>query len=276
MNFEEMKMWYDGYLVKGDSTYCPKSVVEAICEQEYSNYWSNTETFEALKIYIDTNVDGIKDDLIKMMNYEKVNVKTSKFQNDMSKPKNKDDIFTLLIHLGYLTYDQKENKVWIPNKEVMSQFDDAISECEYGALSKALKDSRDLLDATLNMEQDKVAKYIEQAHLETSILTYNSEQALSYTLQLAYYAARNYYTIVKEFPSGKGYADLVFIPYQTNKAAMIVELKYDQDVESGIKQIKAKKYFAGLEKYLDNLLLVSISYDKDSKKHECMIEKYSK
>ena len=97
---------------------------------------------------------------------------------------------------------------------------------------------------------------------------------MAYTLSLAYYSARDYYTIVCELPSGKGYADLVFIPFKNDKPAMVIELKYDKDADTAIKQIKDKKYFFGLEKCLDNLLLVGISYDIKTKKHECIIKKY--
>ena len=91
---------------------------------------------------------------------------------------------------------------------------------------------------------------------------------------MAYYSACDYYTLVRELPSGKGFADLVLIPFENDKPAMIIELKYDQDADTAIKQIKDKKYYFGLEKYLDNLLLVGISYDKHTKKHECKIEKH--
>lgn len=123
------------------------------------------------------------------------------------------------------------------------------------------------------MEEEKVAKYIEEVHLHTSIIQYNDENALSYTLSLAYYTARDYYTIIREMPSGKGYADIIFIP-KKDKPAMIIELKWNQDANCAINQIKDKKYMYGLEHYVDNLLLVGISYDKQSKKHECIIEKY--
>ncbi len=94
----------------------------------------------------------------------------------------------------------------------------------------------------------KVAKYIEEAHLDTSILTYNNENALSYTISIAYMYARNYYTIVREMPSGKGYADMVLIP-KDNKPAMIIELKWNQDVETAITQIKRKN----IQKYWKNI-----------------------
>lgn len=133
--------------------------------------------------------------------------------------------------------------------------------------------SEDLLKATWNMDHEAVAKYVEFAHLETSILQYNDENALSYTLSLAYFTARDEYTIIRELPTGKGFADLVFL-LLTDKPAMIVELKWNQDAETAIKQIKEKKYTFGLEKYQGNLLLVGINYDKTTKKHTCTIEKY--
>lgn len=46
----------------------------------------------------------------------------------------------------------------------------------------------------------------------------------------------------------------------------------DKDAETGIKQIKEKRYQGKLKKYLDNIVLVSIYYDKETKKHTCIIE----
>ena len=134
--------------------------------------------------------------------------------------------------------------------------------------------SRELLEATWRKDEKAVARYIEEAHLDTSILTYNNENALSYTLALAYIYARNHYTMIREMPTGNGFADIVLIPYR-DKPAMIIELKWNQDVETSITQIKDKKYPKGLKKYKDNLLLVGISYDKKTKKHTCHIEKMS-
>ena len=185
----------------------------------------------------------------------------------------KDDVLTLLVHLGYLGYDNMNKEVYIPNREVISSFVDSIEASSWKEITKALLNSRELLKATVNMDGSAVAKYIEQAHLETSILTYNDENALAYTIYLAYITARNDYTMVREMPGGKGYADIVFIP-RNDKPAMIVELKYNQNVSSAIDQIKDKKYYYGLEKYLDNLLLVGISYNRETKEHSCIIERY--
>ena len=273
ISYDEMKEWYDGYhLTDTISTFSPRSVVASITRKKFGNYWTSTETYEALRVYIDMNYDGLKDDVVKLLAGEEVYLNTDKFQNDMTTFKSKDDVLTLLIHLGYLGYNSSNQTCYIPNKEVTSSFIASIEDSSWNETTKALLNSRALLEATWNRDEELVAKYIEEAHLDTAILTYNNENALSYTISIAYMYARNHYTIIREMPSGKGYADMVFIP-KDDKPAMIVELKWNQEVETAISQIKAKKYYFGLEKYLDNLLIVGISYDKKTKKHSCKIEK---
>ena len=266
MDYEKMKDWYDGYRMTDDlSVYNHRSVVYALMDRKYENYWSTTETYEALRVYIDMNYDGLRDDVVKLLAGEEVYLNTNKFQNDMTTFKSKDDVLTLLIHLGYLGYNSSNQTCYIPNKEVTSLFVASVEDSSWNETTKALLNSRELLEATWNQDEKKVAKYIEEAHLDTSILTYNNENALSYTISIAYMYARNYYTIVREIPSGKGYADMVLIP-KDDKPAMIIELKWNQDVETAITQIKEKKYPKLLEEYKDNLLIVGITYDKKTKK----------
>ena len=272
MDYEKMKDWYDGYKMTDDlSVYNHRSVVYALMDRKYENYWSATETYEALRVYIDMNYDGLKDDIVKLLEGEHVAVQTTSFQNDMTTFDTKDDVLTLLIHLGYLGYNSSNQTCYIPNKEVIDSFVNSIRSSNWNETTKALLNSRALLEATWNRDEELVAKYIEEAHLDTAILTYNNENALSYTISIAYMYARNHYTIIREMPSGKGYADMVFIP-KDDKPAMIVELKWDHEAETAIDQIKEKKYPKGLEEYRDNLLIVGISYDKKTKKHSCRIE----
>ena len=274
IDFDEMKAWYDGYhLNKEVSILSPRSVVFSLMDRKFKNYWASTETYESLKVYIDMNFDGLRDDIIKLLARKRVIINPSKFQNDMTTFQSKDDVFTLLVHLGYLGYDEETSEVYIPNNEVVESFVNSIEDSNWGPVSESLRNSMNLIQATYACDGEQVAEYIEKAHLETSILQYNDENALAYTIYLAYIMARNDYTMVREFPSGKGFADVVFIP-RYDKPAMIIELKYNQDADTAIKQIKEKKYFFGLEKYLDNLLLVGINYDKETKKHSCVIEKY--
>ena len=275
MSFEEMKAWYGGYHLNEEiSVLSPCSVVSSLLNCKFKNYWTPTEAYESLKVYINMDFEGLKEDIIKLLARKRVIINASKFHNDMTTFKSKDDIFTLLVHLGYLGYDKETSEVYIPNNEVVESFVNSIEDSNWGPVSELLKNSMNLIQATNACDSEQVAEYIEKAHLETSILQYNDENALAYTIYLAYIMARNDYTMIREFPSGKGFADVVFIP-RYDKPAMIIELKYDKEVDTAIKQIKEKKYVFGLEKYLDNLLLVGINYDKETKTHTCSIEKYS-
>ena len=108
-------------------------------------------------------------------------------------------------------------------------------------------------------------------------LKYNDENALSCVITLAYYNAANDYTLVREMPAGRGYADIVFLPRKySDKPAMVVELKYDQSAEGAIRQIEEKNYAKALEEYKGNVLLVGINYDKETKKHSCVIMEWGK
>ena len=113
--------------------------------------------------------------------------------------------------------------------------------------------------------------------LSSSILQYNDENSLSCVITLAYYNAISEYTLIREMPTGKGYADIVFLPHKdSDKPAMIVELKYDQSVESALAQIKNKQYSAIWDSYTGDVLLVGINYNKKSKMYDCRIEKVTK
>lgn len=276
-DFDTMKSWYDGYsFPKAPHIYNPKSVVDALRAEEFGSYWTQTETYEALREYIDTDYDGLKEAIISMLagNFYKVNTRT--FQNDMTTFKTKDDILTLLIHLGYLAYDKEKASVYIPNTEIQEEFKNAVEGSNWTEVIDAIKQSEQLLQATWNQDAETVAEMIDSVHMEnTSILTYNDENSLSCVISLAYYNAMNEYTKIRELPTGKGFADIVYLPKKhSDKPAMIVELKYDKSAEGAIAQIKEKKYVESLKEYQGNLLLVGINYDKETKKHCCVIEKY--
>ena len=240
VDYDVMKQWHDGYHLTNEiSSFSPRSVVASITRKQFSNYWNNTEGYEALSLYINMNFDGLKEDIIMMLAGEKVDVYVQSFSNDMTSFETKDDILTLLIHLGYLTYDSDAKQCFIPNQEVKEAFISSIRNSSWKYTTKALNDSCNLLEATWKRDEEKVAKYIEQAHLETNIFQYNDVDALSYTLSIAYYVAKDEYTIIKEMPTEKGRADLVFIP-KKDKPAMIIELKWNKTKDSAIKQIKEK------------------------------------
>ncbi len=275
MDIEEVKSWYDGYSFEGaKSVYSPRSVVSCMRFRKMGNYWNQTETFETLQIYIDMNFDGLREDVLSMIAGDRIPVDTGSFTNDMVTLRTEDDVFTLLIHLGYLGYDERDRCVFIPNGEVRSEYVNAVSVSEWGEVSKALKNSADTLNAIWQGRPKQVAEGIRQAHFETSHIQYNDENALSYTISLALYAARNFYTVHRELAGGKGFADLVFLPRKQfqDKPALVVELKWDKDARGAIEQIKEREYCKSLEGYEGNIILVGVNYEVKSKEHTCVIE----
>ncbi len=275
MSLEETKQWYDGYNLNGVSIYNPRSVVMSMTGGYFNNYWTSTETYEALKVYIEMNYDGLRDTIVKLIAGEKVVINPRKFQNDMTTFASADDVLTLLVHLGYLTFQFNTNEVWIPNGEVQQEFINSIEDGGWETIMLAIRQSERLLEATLQGEEEKVAKMIEQVHEENvSILKYNDENSLSCVISLAYYVAKKSYRIYREMPTGKGFVDLVFVPNKnTSIPALLIELKVNQSGETAIEQIKNKNYVDCLNGYVGEIVLVGINYDKESKKHSCKIEK---
>lgn len=135
-SFEETQTWYDGYELttmsgnelKTYAMYSPKSVVDAMLSGIFDNYWNQTETYEALKAYIHMNFEGLKDDIVKMLAGERIRINIGTFSNDMTTFQGKDDVLTLLVHLGYLSYHWTEKTVSIPNKEVSQEYVEALKE----------------------------------------------------------------------------------------------------------------------------------------------------
>jgi len=276
VDYDEMSRWYNGYnFSKIKLVYNPRSVVRAVLSEEFDNYWTKTETYEALSIYFSMNFDGLKDILIRLLAGEKKKIGIRNFSNDMVTFKTYDDILTLLIHLGYLCYNFETHEVSIPNKEISDEFVAAIKDVDWSEVINAVNASDDLLEATWHSDSKTVAKMVEHIHNETSYLQYNDENALSYVVSLAYFRARDFYEIIREMPAGKGLADLIFLPRKkhTDKPAILIELKWDKSATGALQQIKNKKYHEVLRDYKGNILLVGINYDKKSKKHECEIEK---
>ena len=302
MDMNEMENWYDGYRIgKASRMFNPYSVMRAINDEEYGSYWTTTGAYDSVNTYIQMNFDGLKDDIIRMLSGEHVYVNTLKFQNDMRVINGKNDVLTVLIHLGYLAYDGDAQECYIPNKEVADEFLNAVEDTSWERLVEALTASQNLLAATISGNSQAVAKGISQAHDEhTSILSYNDENSLACVLSVAYIWARNEYIIHREYATGKGYADLVMIPRRNvSKPALVIELtneredsgacsryperggsrqsqlKFNHSADTAIDQIKRKEYPAKIADYTGDILLVGINYDKESKQHTCKIESYT-
>lgn len=281
MDFARTSSWYDGYMfTEFKHIYNPKSVVEAMRRHKFSNYWTSTEVYDALKMYIDMDFDGLKADIVQMLGGSPIKVNTRSFRNDMHNFEKKDDVLTLLIHLGYLAYDSEKKEAFIPNKEIIEEFETSMSVGGWPRVMSILKASEKLLEDTLRGNEKSVAEGLDRAHTEvSSILTYNDENSLSCAIGLAYYSARKDYRLIRELPAGKGFADVVFLPLpSTNKPAIIVELKYGKPAGTALQQIRDRQYTQALSGYTGEILLVGISYNRAEKEkpHSCVIERLSR
>ncbi len=277
LDFEECKRWYDGYKLGRElHIYSPQSVVTAIRDHEFDDYWTQTGSYEALKDYILMNFEGIKDDVITMIAGGKIDVNIHSYLNTLTDFNSKDDVFTYLIHLGYLAYDRSIKQCYIPNAEVRTQWIFSIKTSpDYKKVMELVNDSKNLLQRTLEGDSEYIAQSLTNAHFRaTNPLTYNNEASFQSAIGLAYFYATAQYTIIKELPTGKGYADIAFIPFVPNIPALIVELKNNKTALGAINQIKEKKYDEALSHYRGNMLFVGINYDESSKQHDCKIEKF--
>ena len=277
-DLDSMRYWYDGYYLDNvEHIYCPRSVIMSITKKRFGSYWAETETYEALAKYISMDFDGLHSTIENLLAGQRETINTRSFSNDMVTFECKDDILTLLVHLGYLGYIYDTKEIYIPNKEVADEFITSMSRSGlWKETMEAVQKSNQLLKDTLNKNTEKIENAISEIHRQTvSPLQYNNEQALRFVILLAYYSAREYYNIVQEMPCGEGFADIMFIPRYKHSEypAMIIELKWNKSADTAINQIEEKKYFDNLND-CKKVLLVGINYDKNTKKHECKIEEF--
>ena len=279
--FNQMQQWYDGYSFKDvPHIYNPNSVVNAATYKKYKSYRTKTETFESLQEYIDMNMEGLRDDIVKLIAGEDVIIDVSTFSNDMVTFHSKDDVLTLLIHLGYLAIKGSTNLgviVHIPNEEIKLEFKTCVkNNNRYAGVYDLIKNTDVLLNDIWSLNSEDVAKIFDEAHQDhTSILTYNNENSLANVIAISLFlSTTNTYNVVRELPTGKGYADLVYLPKPgVNKPALLIELKFDKSAQTAITQIKEKNYLQFFKDYKGEVLLVGINYSKDTKTHQCIIER---
>ena len=275
MDFALMKHAYDGYIIgREKSMFNPNSVMQSILFRNYDSYWSKTASFMAIETYLHIDADNVRSKIIEMMSGGTEVIEPASFRNDMKNIQTSDDVMTLLVHLGYLSYEPETQRVRIPNTEVAIEFKNAVSVVGWGELSKSVGASLRLLEDTINLKKDKIARAFDDYHFEaSSILEFNDENSMRCAIILAYYAAKPFYNIFHELPTGKGFADIVFIPLpNSQRPAIVVELKYDQSADTAISQIKRKEYPKSLKGFSKQIILCGINYNKSTSKHEVEME----
>ena len=214
MNFSEAQRWYDGYGFRSiKHIYCPNSVANAMFDGEFNSYWTGTVAYESLKSYITLDKDGLKEDVIRLLAGERCKVNAEKFENDLTRIGSRDDVLTILIHLGYLAYDRETKTARIPNEEIRLEFAKSIRRVKRDETIRRVRESDQLIADTVQGNAQAVAAQIEKIHAEeTAPLFYHNEQSLRSVIKLAYFSYKDYYLKFEELPSGDGYADIVYLP----------------------------------------------------------------
>lgn len=277
-DFQEMKQWYDGYVLEGaGSVYNPNSVMKAVRNGRFRSYWTETSASQSLMGYISLDYDGLSKSVVSLLGGIELQVDTNGFSNDFCTFRGRDDVLTLLIHLGYLAYNEENQTVCLPNEEIRLEFARAVREAGRDETILRIRESDQLIYDTIHENEEAVAAQIEKVHAEeTARLFYNNEQALRSVIKLAYFSYKDYYVRFEELPSGDGYVDIVYLPKKTAAVpALVIELKWNQSAEGAIDQIKKRRYPEAVRGYGGDILLVGIAYDKsrEGRKHTCKIEK---
>lgn len=291
-DFRKMKRWYDGYTVgEVQSVYNPYSVICAAKKKKYTSYWRQTSAADNLLTYIEMDEEGLQGDIAQLIAGETIEINTSSFKNDVTGFKLKDDVLTLLVHLGYLAYEQKveilgegddedeiiREFVHIPNDEIRLEFSNILKMTKHEVLVDLLSNSKKLLQDTISGNEEAVAKAIDEVRQMNYAPTYyNDEQALRYVIKFAYIVCVDNYMKIEELPSGKGVADVVFIPRKATDPTLVIELKWNKSDTAAIQQIKNREYPTILKNRKGRIILVGINYDEKTKVHTCKIETVTK
>ena len=282
LDFETTKFWYDGYKVGVYDLYNPNSIIELAKHGVYKSYWSATAAYDLVKEAINLNFEGLKDDIIKLCSGTSIRIYDIESFNTAEKNfPNKDSIYVYLVHLGYLGYNDEESTIYVPNEETRRELLHSVRDNHWPQYESALKLSEQVVVATENKDTETVANLLAKVHEDkVPVLEYNSESALRYVVLMSYLAAeKDYLAPLNEFPTGKGFADIVYLPKKVSKKgkpALIIELKKDASAKVALEQIKERDYVSRVKEYTDNILLIGINYDSKSKQHSCIIEKYQK
>lgn len=279
-DFSRMKQWYDGYALEdAGSVYNPNSVMSALRYGKYRSYWTETSAASSLMGYIGMDFDGLSRTIAELLGGVEAAVDTNGFANDLVTFRGRDDVLTLLIHLGYLAYNEDTGRAHIPNEEIRLEFAKSIRTVKRDETIRRVRESDQLILDTVEQREEAVAAQIEKIHAEeTAPLFYNNEQSLRSVIKLAYFSYKDQYMKFEELPGGTGYADIVYFPKKDSPLpVLVVELKWNQSAEGAIEQIRQKNYPDALKDYGGEILLVGIAYDKNApagqRKHSCRIER---
>ena len=277
---KDLEIWYDGYhTAGGEKIYNPRSISCALTDNQLKNYWTSSGPYDEIFYYIRNNIEEIRDDLVFMISGEGVEAEIMNFAATSMELRTRDEIYSAMVVYGLLSY--QDGKVYIPNKELMEQFQKLLmTKDSLGYVYRLAKESERMLKATLQGDTQTMMEILKYAHdTESPIFAYNSEIELSAVVNLVYLAARNKYRVEREDKAGEGYVDFIFYPERKGMDGIILELKVDSSPEDAIRQIENKHYALRFQgklgerpKYTGQIRAVGINYNRKTKEHTCKIK----
>ena len=277
---EGLRLWYDGYHTRsGRRVYNPRSVAFSLMNNNLASYWTSSGPYDEIFYYIEKDISQVREALALMISGIPVPAKTREYAAVSMNLTTRDEILSAMVVYGFLNYEN--GCVSIPNKELMDKFADMVEkEASLGYVHRLAKESGRMLAATRNGDTKVMAEILEYAHnTESPLLYYNNEAELASVVRLVYLEARDFYRIEREDKAGIGYVDFIFYPIRKSDDCIILELKVDKPVEEAIQQIKDRQYalrFRGKlgeePCYTGRILAVGIAYDREDKKHSCIVE----
>ncbi|MDO4975242.1 MAG: AAA family ATPase [Alphaproteobacteria bacterium] len=272
ISLNELTEWYNGYKTNtGLQIYNPRSVCYALSDGICQSYWTNTGPMDEISYYIENNVEEVRNDIVQMVSGISVNIHLEGYGAEQINLNTRDEILSAMTVYGFLSYHNET--LTIPNKELRMKFDYALKNHQMGEISNLVLKSNQMLEATLNRDTETMEALIEEAHdINIPVIKYNNENSLACVITLAYLSARSKYKIIREMPSGVGYADFIFYPNDKTQPAFILELKKNSTPEEALKQIRDRRYARTLKDYTGKKFAVGIGYDKKLKKHRVKFE----
>ena len=282
VSHQDLKEWYEGYRIRGIDIYNPNSVCKAVSRNECISYWSKTSSNEEVVRLINLDFDGIKQDILNLIEGAQVQFECGNFQNDMVNLKDKNDVFSLLVCLGYLgcsdiAGDDELKQAYVPNKEIRRALIGIIKQQQWYERMETIRRSENLLKAILELDGNSAAALIQEVHNSPAValLDYNDEESLTYCVMTGLlWSTLGKYISHREEQAGKGRADLVYEPAIKGTAPLIlIEFKYDGSAKDAIAQIKRQEYFKRYQGQYRNIIMVGINYSSKTKDHRCLIEK---
>jgi hypothetical protein len=275
-----IQKWYDGYIFGETSVYNPWSIINyaSNINEGAKAYWVNTSSNHIIKKLITKSPQTVKQEIYNLLKNIPV---TKRIEENIAFEdinKSETSVYSFLLFCGYLKAFDKQKiegknyyKLLIPNAEVKQVFEDVI----ISWLQDAYESYK--LNAMLKALTTADIETFEQILNDFIIETFSYFDTAKKNVEKVYQAfllgllvnLTPDYEINSDRESGYGRYDISVIPKNTDKQAIIIELKTinkkqtaKQALEDALLQIEKKQYAKEIEKRgIKNILKLGVVFD---------------